>query len=168
MFSKIGEKFRKIHRKHLRWSLFLIKLQTLFITDAVAVCGYFKNNLQLILYGVEIRSCQRLFNLIQQFYVQNQKYKFEKKKKEKKAWHLFNNISKHTKTALNYIIHVSLLLLWTCLHLDLVFPLLTISNLIPSGITFNVRKWIINLFFSFSNGRCPRRWKIFRLIFANT
>ena len=82
MFSKIGEKFRKIHRKHLRWSLFLIKLQTLFITDAVAVCGYFKNNLQLILYGVEIRSCQRLFNLIQQFYVQNQKYKFEKKKRD--------------------------------------------------------------------------------------
>ena len=82
MFFKIGAKLRKIHRKHLRWSLFLIKLQTLFITDAVAVCGYFKNNLQLILYGVEIRSCQRLFNLIQQFYVQNQKYKFEKKKRD--------------------------------------------------------------------------------------
>ena len=65
MFFKIGEKLRKIHRKHLRWSLFLIKLQTLFITDAVVVWGYFKNNLQLILYGVEIRSCQCLFNLIQ-------------------------------------------------------------------------------------------------------
>ena len=65
MFFKIGEKFRKVHRKHLRWSLFLIKLQTLFITDAVVVWGYFKNNLQLILYGVEIRSCQCLFNLIQ-------------------------------------------------------------------------------------------------------
>ena len=82
MFFKIGAKFRKIHRKHLRWSLFLIKLQTLFITDAVAVWGYFKNNLQLILYGVEIRSCQCLFNLIQQFYVQNQKYKFEKRKRD--------------------------------------------------------------------------------------
>ena len=50
---------------------------------AVAMCGYFKNNLHLILYGVEIRSCQCLFNLIQQFYVQNQKYKFEKKRKRK-------------------------------------------------------------------------------------
>ena len=72
---------------------------------AVAVCGYFKNNLQLILYGVELRSCQCLFNLIPQFYVQNQKYKFEKKTK-KEAWHLFKYISKHTKTALNYKEHL--------------------------------------------------------------
>ena len=82
MFFKIGEKFRKIHRKHLRWSLFLIKLQTLFITDAVAVWGYFKNNLQLILYGVEIRSCQCLFNLIQCSKSKVQIWKKQKKKRD--------------------------------------------------------------------------------------
>ena len=33
MFFKIGEKLPKIHKKHLPWSLFLTKLQTLFITE---------------------------------------------------------------------------------------------------------------------------------------
>ena len=107
MFFKIGEKLRKIHRKHLRWSLFLIKLQTLFITEKLqwrcVAISKTTSSWSCMVYKLDLASVCLISSSNFMFKIRSTNLK---KKEKEKAWHLFKYISKHTKTALNYKEHL--------------------------------------------------------------